>query len=526
MDIEFEKLGADVVVLYDNSTDSSGLQELRFSGIPVGLGDFEQALDEDGQHIADQYVLTLDDDAPASTVVSFISGDRVTVNGTEYDKAGSAEVDIPYGNSTITIVSVGVTYIMNLNRSYPYSGGGSTGYKVKVEPTENGTVTVSPTSPKKGDTVTITATPDEDYKVGTVTVTDEDIEGELKPYINRATRMVTVDRPAENGDTVVIDFEGFMDGKPFDGGKGEGHSLELGSNSFIPGFEDQLVGAKAGDEKDVNVSFPEDYHAQELAGKPALFKVKVHEVKEKQLPTLDDEFAKDVSEFDTLDAFKKDLADKLTKRREEQAERTFQAAVMEQVMNNMEVDIPDAMVEFEADNMVNDMAQRIQSQGIPFDQYLSMMGMNMNMMHEQAKAAAMERVRRDLALGAVVDAEQIAISDEEVEEEYKRLAEEYHMELDKVKQAVEAENVRKELSVKKAEQLIYDSAKAGKAPAKKKAAAKKTEEKAEEPAEGEAKPKRTRKAPAKKAEEPAGEAEAKPKKRAPAKKKEAEKTEE
>ena len=359
-----------------------------------------------------------------------------------------------------------------------------------------------------------------------VTVTDEDIEGELKPYINRATRMVTVDRPAENGDTVVIDFEGFMDGKPFDGGKGEGHSLELGSNSFIPGFEDQLVGVKAGDEKDVNVSFPEDYHASDLAGKPAVFKVKVHEVKEKQLPTVDDEFAKDVSEFDTLDAFKKDLADKLTKRREEQAEHTFQAAIMEQVVANMEVDIPDAMVEFEADNMVNDMAQRIQSQGIPFDQYLSMMGMNMNMMHEQAKAAAMERVRRDLALGAVVDAEQIAISDEEVEEEYKRLAEEYHMELDKVKQAVEAENVRKELSVKKAEQLIYDSAKAGKAPAKKKAAAKKTEEKAEEPAEGEAKPKRTRKAPAKKAEEPVGEAEAKPKKRAPAKKKEAEKTEE
>ena len=359
-----------------------------------------------------------------------------------------------------------------------------------------------------------------------VTVTDEDVEGELKPYINRATRMVAVDRKAKKGDTVVIDFEGFMDGKPFDGGKGENHSLELGSNSFIPGFEDQLAGVKAGDEKDVNVSFPEDYHASELAGKPAVFKVKVHEVKEKQLPTVDDEFAKDVSEFDTLDAFKKDLADKLTKRREEQAERTFQSAILEQVVSNMEVDIPDAMVEFEADNMVNDMAQRIQSQGIPFDQYLSMMGMNMNMMHEQAKAAAMERVRRDLALGAVVDAEQIAISDEEVEEEYKRLAEEYHMELDKVKQAVEAENIRKELSVKKAEQLIYDSAKVGKAPAKKKAAAKKTEEKAEEPAEGEAKPKRTRKAPAKKAEEPAGEAEAKPKKRAPAKKKEAEKTEE
>ena len=360
-----------------------------------------------------------------------------------------------------------------------------------------------------------------------VTVTDEDVEGELKPYINRATRMVAVDRKAKTGDTVVIDFEGFMDGKPFDGGKGENHSLELGSNSFIPGFEDQLAGVKAGDEKDVNVSFPEDYHASELAGKPAVFKVKVHEVKEKQLPTVDDEFAKDVSEFDTLEAFKKDLADKLTKRREEQAERTFQAAVMEQVVSNMEVDIPDAMVEFEADNMVNDMAQRIQSQGIPFDQYLSMMGMNMNMMHEQAKAAAMERVRRDLALGAVVEAEHITVSDEDVEAEYKRLAEEYHMELDQVKQAVEAENLRKELSVKKAEQVIYDSAKAGKAPAKKKAAPKKkAEDKAEEPAEAAEKPKRTRKAPAKKAEEPAAEGEAKPKKRAPAKKKEAEKTEE
>ena len=358
-----------------------------------------------------------------------------------------------------------------------------------------------------------------------VTVTDEDVENELKPFINRATRMVTVDRKAKKGDTVVIDFEGFMDGKPFDGGKGEEHALELGSGSFIPGFEDQLVGAKAGDEKAVNVSFPEDYHAKDLAGKPAVFQVKVREVKEKQLPTVDDEFAKDVSEFDTLDAFKKDLADKLAKRREEQAERAFQSAVMEQVVANMEVDIPDAMVEFEADNMVNEMAQRIQSQGIPFDQYLAMMGMDMNMMRGQAKTAALERVRRDLALDAVAAAEAVSVSDEDVEEEYKRLAEEYHMELEKVKQAVAAENLRKELTVKKAEQIIYDSAKAGKAPAKKKAPArKKAEPKAEEPAAE--KPKRTRKAPAKKAEEPAAEGEAKPKKRAPAKKKEAEKTEE
>ena len=333
-----------------------------------------------------------------------------------------------------------------------------------------------------------------------VKVTDEDIDNELKPYINRATRMVTVEREAQNGDTVVIDFEGFLDGKPFDGGKGEGHSLELGSGSFVPGFEEQLVGTKAGDEKDLDITFPEDYHA-DLAGKAVVFKVKVHEVKEKQLPTVDDEFAKDVSEFDTLADFKKDLAAKLTERREDQAKHAFEAAVLEQVMNNMEVEIPDAMVDFEADNLVNDMAQRIQAQGIPFEQYLAMTGMTMDMMREQAKAAALERVRRDLALNAVIAAEDIQISDEELEEEYKRLSEQYHMELDKVKEAVAADDIRKELSMKKAEQVIYDSAKVGKAPAKKKTTKKKAEDaEAGEAAEGEEKPKK-RRTTKKKAEE-------------------------
>ena len=333
-----------------------------------------------------------------------------------------------------------------------------------------------------------------------VKVTDEDIDNELKPYINRATRMVTVEREAQNGDTVVIDFEGFLDGKPFDGGKGEGHSLELGSGSFVPGFEEQLVGTKAGDEKDLDITFPEDYHA-DLAGKAVVFKVKVHEVKEKQLPTVDDEFAKDVSEFDTLADFKKDLAAKLTERREDQAKHAFEAAVLEQVMNNMEVEIPDAMVDFEADNLVNDMAQRIQAQGIPFEQYLAMTGMTMDIMREQAKAAALERVRRDLALNAVIAAEDIQISDEELEEEYKRLSEQYHMELDKVKEAVAADDIRKELSMKKAEQVIYDSAKVGKAPAKKKTTKKKAEDaEAGEAAEGEEKPKK-RRTTKKKAEE-------------------------
>ena len=337
-------------------------------------------------------------------------------------------------------------------------------------------------------------------------VTEEDIANELKPYIARATRMVTVEREAQNGDTVVIDFEGFKDGVPFDGGKAEGHSLELGSGAFIPGFEDQLVGAKAGDEKDVNVTFPEEYHAEELAGAPVVFKVKVHEVKEKQLPTVDDEFAKDVSEFDTLEAFKKDLADKLTERREAQAKRAFEAAIMEQVMDNMEVEIPDAMVAYETDQMVEDMARRIQAQGIPFEQYMAMTGMTIDMVRSQAAAAAMERVRRDLALGAVVAAENIEISDEDLEAEYKRLADEYHMELDQVKAAAPAEDVKKGLAIQKAEQVIYDSAKVGKAPAKKKTTKKKAEEAEGEAAEGEEKPKKRRTTKKKTEEAPAEEA--------------------
>ena len=361
------------------------------------------------------------------------------------------------------------------------------------------TVTVRP-EVKLGEYKGLTAEKEE------VKITDEDIDNELKPYINRASRMVTVEREAQNGDTVVIDFEGFKDGVPFDGGKAEGHSLELGSSAFIPGFEDQLVGTKAGDEKDVNVTFPEDYHAEDLAGAPVVFKVKVHEVKEKQLPTVDDEFAKDVSEFDTLEAFKKDLADKLTERREAQAKRAFEAAIMEQVMDNMEVEIPDAMVAYETDQMVEDMARRIQAQGIPFEQYMAMTGMTIDIVRSQAAAAAMERVRRDLALGAVVAAENIEISDEDLEAEYKRLADEYHMELDQVKAAAPAEDVKKGLAIQKAEQVIYDSAKVGKAPAKKKTTKKKAEEAEGEAAEGEEKPKKRRTTKKKTEEAPAEEA--------------------
>ena len=318
-------------------------------------------------------------------------------------------------------------------------------------------------------------------------VTDEDLDGELKPFISRATRIVTVEREAKNGDTVVIDFEGFKDGVPFEGGKAEGYSLELGSGSFIPGFEEQVVGLKAGDEKDLDVTFPADYQAEELAGAPVVFKVKVNEVKEKQEPVVDDEFAKDVSEFDTLADLKKDLGEKLKARREEQAERSFREALMEQVIANMQVEIPDAMVDYQAEKLLNSYAQRITSQGIPFENYLSMMGMSMDDMKAQSAEAALHQVQHDLALGAIVKAEHIEITDEELEAELVRLAGQYQMELDDVKKAVNADDVKADLAEKKAADLIFDSAKVGKAPAKK--AAKKTAKKAEE-AEGEEKPKK------------------------------------
>ena len=322
-----------------------------------------------------------------------------------------------------------------------------------------------------------------------VTVTDEDLDNELKPYINRATRAVTVEREAKLGDTVVIDFEGFKDDVAFEGGKAEGFSLELGSGTFIPGFEDQLVGTKAGDEKDLNVTFPEDYQAEELAGAPVVFKAKVHEVKEKQLPTVDDEFAKDVSEFETLADLKKDLGDKLKARREDAAQHAFENALIEQVVENMEVEIPEAMVDAEAEKLVNNYAQRVTSQGIPFDQYLAMMGMTMEQMKEQAKESALKQVQSDLALGAIVDAEKIEVTDEEVEAEIKRLAEQYNMTEEQLKKVLIVEDLKRDLCRQKAAHVVFDSAKTGKAPAKKKT----TKKKADAETEGEEKPKRTRK---------------------------------
>ena len=306
-------------------------------------------------------------------------------------------------------------------------------------------------------------------------VTEKDVNEELKPYIDRATSLVAVKRKAKKGDTAVIDFEGFMDGKPFEGGKGENYSLELGSGAFVPGFEEQVIGMKAGEEKDLNITFPADYVA-DLAGKDVIFKVKVNEVKEAVKPELDDEFAKDVSEFETLEAFKKDLEDKLTKSREEKAQRDYEEAIIEQLIANMEAEIPETMVDVQVDKMMDDFAARVSAQGMKFEDYLQMMGMNVDMMRASARPNADKQVKVELALAAVAEAEKFEITDEDVEAEIARLAEQYKLEVAQVKQAVAGADLAHDLKMKKASDFVFENAKVGKA---KKAAAKKTEAKEE-----------------------------------------------
>ena len=344
-------------------------------------------------------------------------------------------------------------------------------------------------------------------------VTDEDIENELKPYITRATRLVSVDREAQNGDTAVIDFEGFDNGVAFEGGKGENYSLELGSGSFVPGFEEQIVGLKAGDEKELNITFPEDY-VPDLAGKAVIFKVKVKEVKEHQAPVVDDEFAKDVSEFETLEEFKKSLGDKLLDSKTKSAQQEYENAVIEQLVGNMEADIPDAMVEVQLDKLMEDFSMRLSNQGMKMEDYLAMMGATPESMRASARPTAQRQVEVDLALTAVADAESITISDEELEEELKKIAGEYKLELDEVKRAIPVEDMKRDLRLRKASELVMAEAKVGEAPKKeeaeekpKKTTRKKKAESAEgEEAAAEEKPKKTtRKKKAEEAEEPKAE---------------------
>ena len=341
-------------------------------------------------------------------------------------------------------------------------------------------------------------------------VTDEDIEGELQPYITRATRLVSVEREIRTGDTAVIDFEGLDNGIPFDGGKGENYSLEIGSGSFVPGFKEQLVGLKAGEKKDLDITFPENY-VPELAGKAVVFKVEVKEVKESQAPVVDDEFAKDVSEFETLEALKKDLGEKLLQRRREQAQNDFENAIMEQLVDNMTVEIPDGMVESQLDKVMDEFNMRLSSQGISMENYVSMMGGSVESLRASARPTALRQVQVELAMTAVAEAENIQVADEEIATEQQKLAEQYKIEVEQVKAAVPEADLRRDLRLRKASELVMAEAKVGEAPVKeekeeeekpKRTARKKkaeTEEGEETSAE---KPKRTRR---KKTEEPKAE---------------------
>ena len=291
-----------------------------------------------------------------------------------------------------------------------------------------------------------------------VKVEDSEVDAELSRMAERNARIETVDRAAQMGDTVVIDFEGFEGGKPFQGGKAEDYSLTLGSGSFIPGFEEALVGAVAGEERDVNVTFPENYNAKELAGKPAVFKCKVREVKESIKPELDDEFAKDVSEFDTLDALKNDIRERFTKSREEQNERAFESAAVQLAAANMTCNVPACMIDEQVDHQIEQFAYQLQSQGMKMEDYTKMIGGDLSSLRQSMRPMAEQTVRSDILLSEIARAENLEVTDEEVEEELKKLAEQYQMELDKVKAAVDTAAVKSDLMGKKAAKIITDNA--------------------------------------------------------------------
>lgn len=296
-----------------------------------------------------------------------------------------------------------------------------------------------------------------------VEVTDAEIQAEVDKERESNSRTVNVeDRAVAQGDMVKLDFEGFVDGVAFEGGKGENYDLTIGSGSFIPGFEDQLVGANIGEEVEVNVTFPAEYHAADLAGKPAVFKCTVHEIKVKELPEADDEFAKDISEFDTLEEYKEDVKKKLLEKKEKEAKTAKETAVVEKIVENATMEIPEAMIDSQVRNMIDDFARRIQSQGLTVEQYMQFTGMTADKMKEQMRPEALKRIQNSLVLEAVAKAEDIQISDEKVDEEIQKMAEAYKMEADKIKEMMgeyEIEQMKKDLAIQAAVDLVRDSAK-------------------------------------------------------------------